>query len=140
MGGGINNTQIVTEKGKYALDAVQNNPNIEGSLRNELEAISTNTKGYYKIGLFYVYRYYVHDKRYVKVNLIPVHEIIVFYGEYNNNPFSGTVSREALVHNGGEANATVAIDGDNNKIIFTLTQWSSIILMSTSPLTGVEID
>lgn len=36
-GGGISNSQIVTEEGKYSLDAVQNNPTVEGSLRNELE-------------------------------------------------------------------------------------------------------
>lgn len=36
MGGGISNTQVVTEEGKYALDAVQNNPNVPGSLRNRI--------------------------------------------------------------------------------------------------------
>ncbi len=40
IGGGISNSQIITEEGKYALDAVQNNPDIEGSLRNELNRVS----------------------------------------------------------------------------------------------------
>ena len=34
-GKGITNSQVVTEEGKYAIDAAQNNPDIDGSLRNE---------------------------------------------------------------------------------------------------------
>ena len=122
------------------MDAVQNNPDVEGSLRNGLEAISTNAKGYYKIGPFYVYRHLTHEKRYIKLDLIPPHEIIVFYGDFNNYPFSGIIAMcDAVVHNKGEANATVTINKDNNGIIFTLVPWSSTILMSTVPLTGTEI-
>lgn len=36
MGGGISNSQIITEEGKHALDAVQNNPDVEGSLRQSI--------------------------------------------------------------------------------------------------------
>lgn len=122
------------------MDAVQNNPDVEGSLRNGLEAISTNAKGYYRIGPFYVYRHSTHEKQYIKLGLIPPHEVIVFYRDFNNYPFSGIVTiGDAIVHNKGEANAAVTINGDNNDIIFTLTPWSSIILMSTVPLTGTEI-
>ena len=39
-GKGITNSQVVTEEGKYALDAAQNNPDIEGSLRNSINNIS----------------------------------------------------------------------------------------------------
>lgn len=35
--GGISSSQVVAEEGKYSLDVVQNNPGIEGSLRNEVE-------------------------------------------------------------------------------------------------------
>ncbi|MCX4326464.1 MAG: hypothetical protein OSJ45_04100 [Lachnospiraceae bacterium] len=42
-GKGITNSQVVTEEGRYALDAAQNNPGIEGSLRNGLENISKKT-------------------------------------------------------------------------------------------------
>jgi|GEM_PF-3759453 len=39
-GKGITNSQVVTEEGKYAIDAAQNNPDIEGSLRNSINNIS----------------------------------------------------------------------------------------------------
>lgn len=43
MGGGISNSQIITEEGKYALDAVQNNPNIEGTLAYEIQELKTTS-------------------------------------------------------------------------------------------------
>lgn len=40
MGGGISNSKVITEEGKCSLDAIQNNPNVEGSLRQEIESVS----------------------------------------------------------------------------------------------------
>lgn len=36
MGGGISNSQVVNEEGKYSLDAIQNNPDVKGSLRQNI--------------------------------------------------------------------------------------------------------
>ncbi len=43
-GGGISNSQVITEEGKHSLDAVQNNPNVEGSLRQVLNDVSTKVE------------------------------------------------------------------------------------------------
>lgn len=58
-GKGITNSQVVTEEGKYALDAAQNNPDIDGSLRNEVDKLNEkiniiNSRGHllsYRAGL-----------------------------------------------------------------------------------------
>lgn len=43
MGGGISNSQVVTEEGKYALDVVQNNPDIKGTLAYEIQELKTTS-------------------------------------------------------------------------------------------------
>lgn len=40
FGGGISNSKVIRDEGKYALDAVQNNPDVDGSLRSEIESAS----------------------------------------------------------------------------------------------------
>lgn len=43
VGGGISNSQIITEEGKYSLDAIQNNPDIEGTLAYEIQELKTTS-------------------------------------------------------------------------------------------------
>lgn len=43
MGGGISNSQVITEEGKYALDATQNNPDIKGTLAYEIQELKTTS-------------------------------------------------------------------------------------------------
>lgn len=42
-GGGISNSQIVTEEGKYALDAVQNNPDVDNTLASKIKKLETTS-------------------------------------------------------------------------------------------------
>lgn len=55
-GKGITNSQVVTEEGRYALDAAQNNPDIEGSLRNEINSASERLNSIEMIKNFYTVR------------------------------------------------------------------------------------
>lgn len=43
MGGDISNSQVVTEENKYSLDAVQNNPDVEGTLASEIKELKTTS-------------------------------------------------------------------------------------------------
>lgn len=42
-GGGISNSQIITEEGKYALDAVQNNPDVDNTLASKIKKLETTS-------------------------------------------------------------------------------------------------
>ena len=43
MGGGISNSKVITEEGKCSLDAIQNNPNVEGTLAYEIQELKTTS-------------------------------------------------------------------------------------------------
>ncbi len=130
----ITSRQDITEKGVYALDATENNPEAEGSLRQIMESMSANKAGYYKIGPFYVYHVYTQEKNGFKITGMGAHDAGFFFGEANHYAFNGTLSSVSAVVR-YETNPVTFTFGDNNSgALVKIVPWSSMVMLSTCQL------
>ena len=101
-GGGISNSRIVTEEGKYSLDAVQNNPDVDDTLAYKLNKLYSNI--YYKQGDKILkqriwtggtltssgHEIYFTIPVYFITDAIPVLELIAVQARYNGGYLVGT--------------------------------------------------